>query len=236
MNSGLPRSTPEAQGLSSSAILGFLEAAKAQNLELHSLMLLRHGHVISEGWWKPYAPEIPHMLFSLSKSFTSSAIGLLVDQGKLSVDDAVISFFPNDLPTTISPNLKAMKIKHLLTMASGHSDDPTNLGIHTSQNWVKTILEQPVEFEPGTHFLYNSGATFLLSAIVQNLTGTTLLEFLKPRLLEKLGIIDATWDSNVQGINYGAWGLNLKTEDIARFGQLYLQKGVWNGSRILSEA
>ena len=236
MTSNLPRSTPEEQGLSSSAMLEFLAAAKAQNLELHSLMLLRHGQVIAEGWWKPYAPELPHMLFSLSKSFTSSAIGLLVDQGKLSVEDAVISFFSKDLPLTISPNLAAMKIKHLLMMASGHREDPTDSSIHNSQNWVKTILAQPIDFEPGTHFLYNSGATFLLSAIVQHITGATLLEFVKPRLLEPLGIENATWSSNAQGINFGAWGLNLKTEDIAKFGQLYLQKGVWNNQRILSEA
>ncbi len=232
----ISRNHPEAQGLSSNAILKFLEAAKAQNLEFHSLMLLRHGQVITEGWWHPYAPEIPHMLFSLSKSFTASAIGLLSDAGKLTLDDTVISFFPNDLPPTISPNLAAMNIRHLLMMASGHTDDPTNASVHGSGNWVKTILEHPVDFLPGTHFVYNSGATFLLSAIVQQITGKTLLEFLKPSLLEPLGILEATWGSNPQGINFGAWGLNLTTESIAKLGQLYLQKGVWNGSRILSEA
>jgi hypothetical protein len=232
----LPRSTPEAQGVSSNTILAFLEAVKTSNLELHSLMLLRHGHVIAEGWWKPYAPELPHMLFSLSKSFTSSAIGLLIDAGTIRLDDAVISFFPNDLPLKISPKLQAMKVKHLLCMASGHADDPTNSsGIGESENWIKTILEQEITFEPGTHFLYNSGASFLLSAIVQKVTGLTLLEYLKPRLLEPLGIEGATWASNLQGINFGGWGHNLTTEDIAKFGQLYVQKGVWNEQRILSE-
>jgi CubicO group peptidase (beta-lactamase class C family) len=235
MNS-LPRSTPENQGVLSSAILGFLDAAKTSNLELHSLMLLRHGKVIAEGWWKPYAPELPHMLFSLSKSFTSSAIGLLVDAKKISLDDSVTSFFPNDLPLEISANLQAMKVKHLLCMASGHAEDPTNSSIHGSENWVKTILAQVITFEPGTHFLYNSGATFLLSAIVQKLTGQTLLEYLTPRLLKPLGIENATWASNQQGINFGAWGLSLTTEDIAKFGQLYLQKGIWNEQSILSEA
>jgi CubicO group peptidase (beta-lactamase class C family) len=235
MSQSLPRSTPENQDVSSGTILGFLDAVKAAKLEFHSLMVLKHGQVIAEGWWKPYAPDLPHMLFSLSKSFTSSAIGFLVGDKKLSLDDSVIDFFPKDLPLEISDNLRAMKLKHLLSMATGHADDPTNSSIHGSENWIKTILEQPIEFKPGTHFLYNSGASFLLSAIVQKISGQTLLEFLKPRLLEPLGIENATWASNVQGINFGGWGLNLTTEDIAKFGQLYLQKGVWNGQQILSQ-
>jgi CubicO group peptidase (beta-lactamase class C family) len=236
MNQSLPRSSPEEQGVSSAAILDFLEAVQTAKLEFHSLMVLKHGHVIAEGWWKPYAPELQHMLFSLSKSFTSSAIGLLVDAGKINLDDTVISFFPDDLPLEISANLRAMKVKHLLYMATGHKDDPTNSSrIGESPNWIKTIFEFEVEFEPGTHFVYNSGATFLLSVIVQKITDRTLLEFLKPRVLEPLGIEHATWASNVQGINFGGWGLSLTTEDIAKFGQLYLQKGVWNGQQILSE-
>ncbi len=237
MSESLPRSAPENQGVRSESILEFLDAVETAKLEFHSLMVLKHGQVIADGWWKPYAAELLHMLFSLSKSFTSSAIGFLVDAGQISLEDAVISFFPEDLPLEISDNLRAMKVRHLLSMATGHRDDPTNSSsIGESKNWIKTILEQPVEFEPGTHFVYNSGASFLLSAIVQKVSGQTLLEFLKPRLLEPLGIEHATWASNVQGINFGGWGLNLTTEDIAKFGQLYLQKGIWNGSRILSEA
>lgn len=234
MSQFLPRSTPENQGVRSESILGFLEAVEAAKLEFHSLMVLKHGQVIAEGWWKPYAADLNHMLFSLSKSFTSSAIGFLVDAGKISLDDAVISFFPSDLPLEISPNLRAMTVKDLLCMTPGHKDDPTNSSGRESQNWIKTILEHEVEFEPGTHFVYNSGASFLLSAIVQNVSGQTLLEFLKPRLLEPLGIEGATWASNGQGINFGGWGLNITTEDIAKFGLLYLQKGDWNGQQILS--
>ncbi len=235
MNQSLQRSAPENQGVRSESILEFLDAVETAKLELHSLMVLRHRQVIAEGWWKPYAPELPHMLFSLSKSFTSSAIGFLVDAGTIHLNDAVISFFPDDLPLEISANLKAMKVKDLLKMASGHGEDPTNSPqMRESKNWIKTILEHPVDFEPGSHFVYNSGASFLLSAIVQKLTGQTLLEFLTPRLLEPLGIENTTWASNIQGINFGGWGLNLTTEDIARFGQLYLQKGVWNGQQILS--
>ncbi len=236
MPQSLPRSTPENQGVRSDSILEFLDAVENAKLEFHSLMVLKHGQVIAEGWWKPYAADLKHMLFSLSKSFTSSAIGVLVDAGKVSLEDAVISFFPEDLPLEISANLRDMKVRHLLSMATGHDDDPTNSSsIRESKNWIKTILEHPVEFEPGTHFVYNSGASFLLSAIVQKVSSQALLEFLKPRLLEPLGIENATWASNVQGINFGGWGLNLTTEDIAKFGLLYLKKGVWNGQRILSE-
>ncbi len=236
MSHSLPRSAPENQGVRSESMLEFLDAVESAKLEFHSLMVLKHGQVIAQGWWKPYAPDLKHMLFSLSKSFTSSAIGLLVEAGTINLDDGVISFFPEDLPPQISANLRALKVKDLLKMASGHKEDPTNApNIHESQNWIKTILEQEIEFEPGTHFVYNSGASFLLSAIVQKLTGQTLLEFLTPRLLEPLGVENATWASNVQGINFGGWGLNLTSEDIAKFGLLYLQKGVWNGQQILTK-
>ena len=201
-------------------------------------MIVRHGMVIAEGWWKPYAPELPHTLFSLSKSFASSAIGLAVSEGLLSEDDHVISFFPDDLPAEVSLNLAQMRVRDLLTMRSGHAEDV--LGSWTwqspNQNWMRTILEQPVPYQPGTHFVYNSGATFMLSAIIQNVTGQHLLTYLEPRLLEPLGIQGATWETNPEGIAFGGYGMNARTEDIAKFGLLYLHQGAWQGKRILSEA
>ncbi|WP_054027723.1 serine hydrolase domain-containing protein [Bacillus sp. FJAT-28004] len=235
-NLHLPRSQPEAQGIPSAAVINFLNAVKERNLELHSLMLLRHGQVVAEGWWKPYASDIPHMLFSLSKSFTSTAIGLAASEGKLSVDDTIVSFFPNDAPEEIEPNLSAMQIRHLLMMGTGHDSDTTSrLQLSEDGNWVKAFLEASVEHAPGTHFVYNSGATYMLSAILQKVTGQTLLEYLQPRLFEPLSIEGATWESCPRGINVGGWGLNITTEDIAKFGQLYLQKGVWNEQRLLLE-
>ncbi|KAE9133831.1 hypothetical protein PF010_g2674 [Phytophthora fragariae] len=200
-------------------------------------MLLRHGQVTAEGWWAPYSADLPHMMFSLSKSFTSTAIGLAADEGYLSLDDAVISYFPQETPVEIGPNLAAMQIRHLLMMGTGNEQDTTDK-MHGSEdgNWVRAFLEAPVEREPGTHFVYNSGATYMLSAILQKVTGQTLLDYLQPRLFEPLGIEGAAWESCPRGINTGGWGLSIKTEDIARFGQLYLQKGVWNGKRILPEA
>jgi CubicO group peptidase (beta-lactamase class C family) len=236
-NNQYPRSTPEAQGISSTAVLGFVEEIEKNIHELHSFMLLRHGKIVAEGWWSPYAPEHPHMLFSLSKSFTSTAIGLAVAEGRLSVDDPVISFFPEDLPEQVSQNLAAMRVRHLLSMSTGHHVDTTvSLREDENTDWVKSFLSQPVDHKPGTYFVYNSGATYMLSAIIQKVTGMKLIDYLQPRLFEPLGIENATWEVSPQGINTGGWGLSIKTEDIARFGQLYLQKGVWKDQRILPEA
>src|SRR4051812_40870366 len=170
----LPRSAPETLGVAPAAILAFVNGVEEKVGGLHSFMLLRHGKVAAEGWWSPYAPQYPHMLFSLSKSFTSTAVGLAVADGRLTVDAPVLPFFPGDAPASVSENLAAMRVRHLLTMSTGHDKDAT--GPTTSapdDNWVKAFLALPVEHEPGTHFVYNSAATYLLSAIVQKLTGLT---------------------------------------------------------------
>ncbi len=229
----LPRSTPEAQGIASNAILDFIQAAEQQIDALHSFMLVRHGHVVAEGWWAPYAAPSPHELYSLSKSFTSTAIGLAAAEGKLSLDDTILSFFPDDAPADPSANLKAMRIRDLLRMSTGHEQEPPT---GKDQVCPKTFLAQPVPFKPGTRFLYNTAATFMLSAIVQKATGQTALDYLKPRLFAPLGIADPTWETNFQGISLGGYGLSVRTEDIARFGQLYLQKGKWQGKQILPAA
>ena len=130
-----------------------------------------------------------------------------------------------------------MRIPHLLSMSTGHDKDTTEtLWANPNGDWIKIFLAQPVEHAPGTHFVYNSGATYMLAAVVQKLTGMTLVDYLKPRLFDPLGIENPVWDTSAQGVNFGGWGLNIKTEDIARFGQMYLQKGVYAGTRILSEA
>ncbi|MEO8405848.1 MAG: serine hydrolase, partial [Chitinophagaceae bacterium] len=172
----------------------------------------------------------------LSKSFTSTAIGLLVTEGKITVNDPVTSFFKDELPATVSDNLANMKIKHLLTMNTGHGDDTIPKMRDGSATWTKTFLAQPVNFEPGTHFLYNTGATYMLGAIVYKITGKKLEEYLAPRLFEPLGIKNYDWETSPQGLNTAGYGLRIKTEDIARFGQLYLQKGKWDNQQILPEA
>ena len=232
----LKTSTPEAQGISSGDILAFVEAVEEQVDELHSFMLLRHDRVVAQGWWYPYNPESPHGMASMSKIFTSTAIGMAVDEGLLTIYDPVISFFPGELPEDPSENLKKMRIKDLLTMSTGHVQKEVDaFWINEDKSWVAHFLSQQVTHEPGTHFVYNSHGTYMLSAILQKVSGKTLLEYLQPRLFEPLGIKDPTWEKDPQGINLGGWGLNVKTEDVAKLGLLYLRKGIWKGERLLSE-
>lgn len=229
---GLPRSTPEAQGISSQNVREFVEAVDKIDT-LHSFMIVRHGQVIAEGWWKPEAADKPHVLHSLSKSFNATAVGLAIADGKFNLDDPVLKFFPNDAPAEPSENLKAMKVRDLLTMSCGHDTEPKAVG---GAPTVKQFLAQPVPHVPGTHFQYNTMGSYTLSAIVTKTTGQTTLEYLKPRLFAPLGIEHPEWDSSPEGNSLGGYGLKLCTEDIAKFGQLYLQKGKWNGQQLIPEA
>lgn len=229
----LPRSTPESQGVASAKILDFIRTADRDVKSMHSVMIVRHGHVVAEAWWAPESATKPHILWSLSKSFTSTAVGLAVAEGKLSIDDPVLKFFPDDAPTQPSANLRAMRVRDLLTMNTGHQDE---LKWRESKHWAKAFLAHPVPHKPGTHFRYNTPATYMLSAIVQKVTGVTVLDYLKPRLFKPLGIAEPKWETSPQGISIGGYGLYLRTEDIAKLGQLYLQKGRWNEKQILPES
>jgi CubicO group peptidase (beta-lactamase class C family)/predicted glycoside hydrolase/deacetylase ChbG (UPF0249 family) len=230
----LPRSTPETEGVSSQQIINFLDAAGKSNHEFHSFMIVRHGKVVAEGWWNPYKPELKHTMYSVSKSFAATAIGFAVAEKKISVDDKVVSFFPDDAPAQISPQLDALKIKHLLSMSTGQTAPPDPTGIVIpKENWVRTFLSLPYSHEPGTKFFYNSAASYMLSAIVQKVTGQKTLDYLKPRLFQPLGIDGIDWEVDPREINVGGWGLRLKTEDMAKFGQLFLRKGMWNDKQIL---
>ena len=225
----LPRSTPEAEGISSRAVLEFVQAADKNVDTFDSFMVLRHGKVIAEGWWKPNSADAPHILNSVSKSFTSTAIGLAIYEHKLKLNDRVLKFFPADAPPDPSANLQAMTVHDLLTMSGGHEVEPKRDGGPT----VKQFLAQPVVFRPGTHFLYNTMGTYVLSSIVTKVTGQTTLEYLKPRLFSPLGIGSPRWDASPEGNSLGGYGLYLRTEDIAKLGQLYLQKGKWNGKQLV---
>jgi len=228
-----PTSTPEAEGVSAAGIDSFLNAAAHSKHEFHSFMFLRHGKLIAEGWWNPYKPDLRHSLYSCSKSFTSTAIGFAVSEKRLSVNDKVISFFPGSLPDTIKPYLAALTVKDLLTMSVGQTADPTFAIASKEDDWIKSFLALPITYKPGSVFLYNSMATFMLSAIVQKVTGQKVVDYLKPRLFDPLTIKGIDWEINKQGINTGGWGLRVKTEDMAKLGQLYLQKGQWNGKQVL---
>ncbi len=229
----LPRNVPEAEGVSSNDIIQFLDAVAKSKNEFHSFMLLRHGKVIAEGWWDPYRPDLKHTLYSCSKRFTATAIGFAVQEKKLSLNDKVISFFPNDLPDTMSKYLSELTVKDVLIMSDGMEPDPSFTVASKDTNWIKGFLSTPILHEPGTVFLYNSLGTYMLSAIVQKVTQQKTLDYLKPRLFDPLGIGGMDWETDLHGINTGGWGLRLKTEDMAKFAELFLQKGMWNGKQVL---
>ncbi len=232
-----PRSSPEAQGVPSSAILDFVQSADRQIDSMNSFMMVRHGHVIAQGWWSPYTADDPHMLFSLSKSFTSTAIGIAIEEGRLSLDDTVLSFFPEDAPDDPSNNVKAMRIRDLLRMSTGHhQEDLSQFSFASDGRLTREFLALPVAHKPGTHFLYNTPATYMCSAIVQKVTGEKLIDYLRPRLFAPLGIDHATWSLSAQGICHGGYGLSITTEDIAAFGQMYLQKGEWHQEQLVPSA
>jgi CubicO group peptidase (beta-lactamase class C family) len=231
----LSRSTPEAEGVSSEGILRLLRAWEDSPHELHGFVLARHNKVIADGWWAPYREGLPHSMYSMSKSFTSTAVGFAVSENLLQLTDPVVRFFPNQLPPSVSPELASMTLEHLLTMSVGHDRDTTWEMIQ-SADWIRRFLAFDVATPPGSKFLYNSGATYMLSAVLQTVTGQRVSQYLTPRLFEPLGIQGAYWDTCPAGIDTGGWGLHLRTADMARFGQLYLQQGKWEGFQLLPAA
>jgi CubicO group peptidase (beta-lactamase class C family) len=233
----LPRTSPAAVGVDPAALRRLIDALDARG-ETHSLMVLRHGQIVAEQWWDPAAPETRTAMYSVSKTFTSMGVGLAVADGLLTVEDRVVDLLAEHVPSNPSPNLLGMRVKHLLTMTPGHDNDPVEdirpgSGV---EDWVGAILAAPVALEPGTRFQYDSSASYLLSAIVQKVTGQRLLDWLTPRVLEPLGIEGATWEQCPRGIDLGAFGLALTTEDMAAFGQLLLQGGRWGDAQLIPAA
>jgi len=233
-NQLLPRATPESQGVRSDAVLACIEALDARLAHMHSLVVVRRGQVIAEGWWAPYRADLPHALFSLSKSVTSTAVGLLVEEGRLSLDDRVVDLLPDVAPEAIDERLAGMRLRHLLSMSTGQARDGLE-GVGGTTGWARRILGVPVVHAPGTRFMYQTGATYLLAAIVTRTTGERLLDHVTSRLFAPLGIEGATWERSPDGIDVGGWGLSMTTEDVAAFGQLYLQRGAWQGRQVVPE-
>lgn len=233
LGQSLPRATPESQGVSSAKLLGFVNQLDEVVDQVHSVMVLRNGKVITEAWWHPESASKPHILWSLSKSFTSTAVGLAIEDGAFGLDDPVISFFEEDLPEEVSENLSKMTVRNLLTMSAGHTSEPWASG---TEHWAKRFLSQGVPNSPGSQFLYNTPATYMLSAIVQKTTGQNVRDYLVPRLFDPLGIETPQWDQSPQGVSLGGFGLYLKTEDIAKFGQMLLNEGSWNGEQIVPKS
>jgi CubicO group peptidase (beta-lactamase class C family)/predicted glycoside hydrolase/deacetylase ChbG (UPF0249 family) len=233
LTKALPRGTPESEKVSEKGIRNYMEAVKKSGQDLHSVMIVRNGKVVFEHWFGDHVSNKPHIMYSVSKTYTATAIGFAVAEGRLSVTDKVISFFPEKLPANVSQELKDLEIKHLLTMSVGHDPAAVREKTRTNDDWVSVFLAEPVTEKPGAQFNYNSVATYMLSAILQKVTGEKVIDYLYPRLFRPLGIVGATWEECPKGINVGGWGLYVKTEDMAKLGQLLLQKGEWNGVQLL---
>lgn len=231
----LPASAPAEQGVDADQVQRFLDGVeRSAQVELHSLMILRHGHVIAEGWWAPYRRESMHHLYSVSKSFTSAAVGLAVEEGMIALEDPVVEYFPELAADVLDPGTRSMLVRHLLCMASGHRSASWDR-VHEMdpQDPVRGFLSLPPDEPPGTVFAYNQFCTHVLSAMVQRVSGQPLTEFLRPRLLDPLGIGTFAW-ARMAGRDAGAAGLHATTDAMARLGQLHLQGGRWNGRSVLS--
>lgn len=222
----LPRSTPEQQGIPSGALSGlYTEIAAAPGACAHALLVARHGQVVSEGWFAPYRPGVWHVTHSLCKSFTGTAVGLAVSEGLFGLDDKVADYFPEHCTLLTGRRMRCITVRHLLTMSSGITFN--EMGEALEKDWLSGIFESEIAFEPGSRMVYNSMNSYLLSALIKKTSGTGLLEFLTPRIFAPMGFGQVAWEKCPLGIEKGGWGMYLDPEDMLKFGQLFLQGGVW---------
>ncbi|MEU3167036.1 serine hydrolase domain-containing protein [Streptosporangium sp. NPDC006930] len=230
----LPRSTPAASGMSSRSIIALLDRLEAQSAECHSIMVVRHGHVVAEGWWAPYSAERPHLLYSVTKSFTSVAVGLAIADGLLSLDDRVVDVLPDHVPADISDQGRRVTVHHLLSMTAGHRTDSLDEAWRLEPgDLVKGFLRVPFPEAEGTRHAYDNPTTFLLARMVERVTGRGLPEFLDERLFAPMGVDHAEWDRVASGAAFGFQGLHLTTEAVAAFGELLLRGGLWGDRRLI---
>ena len=225
--------TPESVGISSRTLLKVMQSLSKLE-HLNSIIIMRHGKVCLEKWLAPFERNTPHQLFSLSKSFTSCAVGIAQKEGLLNIHDKLMKFFPEYASVVVDKRMFDVTLQDLLTMRSGHLTCPTGKpGFWTSNDWREFYLSTTLDTAPGTAFTYNSVATYMLSAVISKVAKCNVREYLLPRLFEPLNIAPGIWECCRQGINCGGWGLYLKTGDIAKFGQMLLQKGLWEGKEIV---
>lgn len=232
----LPRSTPSAQGVAASGVTAFVDALEQHpGIDPHGVMLVRHGHVVAEGWWAPYSADRVHLLYSLSKTFMSTAVGFAVQEGLLSLDDAVADHFPefrDELPEAS----RRILVRHALAMASGHDAEMVQAAFGADPvEPVRGFLLHAPEHEPGSWFAYNQPANYTVAAILQRAAGTDLVSYLRPRLLDPLGVGPVGWQEYPPGRSLGFSGLHATTEAIAKLGLLHLDDGVWEGEQLLPE-
>nr|WP_218886435.1 serine hydrolase domain-containing protein [Kineococcus aurantiacus] len=231
------RSAPSSRGVDARGIASFVDALEnIPGVEPHSLVVVRHGDVVAEGWWAPFRPDRPHLLYSLSKSFTSTALGFAVAEGLVDLDATVLSYFPEFDAEVTDDRSRRILVRHVANMASGHREETLDRAAQDPDgDLVRGFLKIRPDAEPGTLFCYNQPCTFAVSAIVQRASGQGLLEFLRPRLLEPLGVDPSTlgWLRDGQGRELGWSGFHAPTELIAKLGKLYVQNGSWEGRQLL---
>ena len=237
MPSSLPRSTPADQRVDPAAILSFLDAVDERpDIEMHSLMVVRHGQVVAEGWWAPYSAERPQLLYSLSKSFTSTAAAFAQAEGLLDLDDAVVPHFAEFAADITDPRCRSVKVRHVASMAAGHTREMlTEAMMRDPEEPVRGFLLVPPDREPGTVFAYSQPCTYALASIIQRNAGMPLTRYLRPRLFDPLGIGHVGWHTFPPGREQGFSGLHARTEDVAKLGLLYLQGGQWEGAQLIGE-
>ncbi len=231
----LERVTPESVGIHSKGILDFIDLAERRGLELHGMMLLRHGKVCAEGWWTPYNPASPHMMFSFTKALTSTAIGFAVQEGSLALEDKLCDLFPDKMPENPGENLLRCTVRDLLTMSCGHKTEIDTFDV-SKPDWIANFLAHDFQYAPGTCFMYNTAGTNLLCAALKRRTGEDLFAYLTPRLFEPLGISGVECFRLPDGVEMGGAGSRLKTEDMARFILFVAQHGMWAGKQLLNAA
>lgn len=228
------RATPESQGISSKRLLMLIqELNDSEYTDMHHLMILKGGKVICECSFAPYRSGMWHITHSMCKSITGMAVGMLIEEGQLSLDENIYKIFEQRLNPLAKIFRPEVTVEHLLTMTSGVSFNES--GIISGNDWLESYLNAPVIGTPGTKFQYNSLNSYVLSAIISERTGMTMEEYLRPRLFEPMGITRYLWETCPKGITKGGWGLFLCAEDMAKLGQLYLNKGRWNGQQLVSE-
>lgn len=235
MPSSLPRSTPAEQGVDPAAILSFLDALDERpDIEMHSLMVVRHGQVVAEGWWAPYSAGRPQLLYSLSKSFTATAAAFAQAEGLLDLDDTVVSHFREFAADITDPRSRSVKVRHVASMASGHTRETLREALERDPaEPVRGFLLTPPERDPGAVFAYNQPCTYTLASIIQRNAGMPLTRYLRSRLFDPLGIGHVGWHTFPPGRDQGFSGLHARTEDIAKLGLLYLQQGWWEGTQLI---
>ena len=230
----LPRSTPEQQGVPSKALIELFDSLHAMpGTDIHSMIVMRHGKVVGEFYPAPFGPEYQHTQYSSSKTLVSMAVGIAIDENRLRLEDRVANFFIDYLPDTVSVRLADMTVRDLLTMTSGIKPDWAMRSRGTE--WIRTFLSKPVINEPGEVFAYDSMVTYMLSAIVQKVTGKKTLDYLQEKLFTPMNITKVNWEESPEGVNTGGWGLHIQSESLAKVGQMWLQQGEWEGQQLISK-